>query len=105
MIVIETPSGVGIPGLLYLLELGCCREGLARKQEKAMRKFARPAPVRGGLSAAYLEADMDEEDDYADDLGMTPTERARQSLTRPRRVDEAAEVRFACLSSVTLRKC
>ena len=58
-----------------------------------MRKFARPAAARGGLSAAYLEADMDEEDDYGEDPGMNATERARQALTRPRRVDEAAEVR------------
>lgn len=57
-----------------------------------MRKFARPAPARGALNAAYLEADMEEEEEYAEDFGMTATERARQALSRPRRVDEAAEV-------------
>jgi hypothetical protein len=66
------------------------REGLQRRQEKEMRKYtrvpARSSAAAGGLSAAYLEAaDEDveeEEDDYG---GLTASERARQSLARPRR--------------------
>ena len=74
------------------------REGLAQKQEKAMRKYSR-TPQSGsrgpsGLSAAYLEADLDDEEaeEYGDGEGLTATERARAALARPRRIDEAAEV-------------
>ncbi len=63
-----------------------------------MRKYAQPRPgSRGptGLSAAYLEADLDDEEaeEYGDGEGLTATERARAALARPRRIDEAAEVR------------
>ena len=63
-----------------------------------MRKYTR-APARsaaaGGLSAAYLEAadeDADEGEEY--DEGLTASERARQSLARPRR-DARDEVKIA----------
>ena len=63
-----------------------------------MRKYAQPRPgQRGptGLSAAYLEANLDDEEaeEYGDGEGLTATERARAALARPRRIDEAAEVR------------
>ena len=67
-----------------------------------MRKYDRtPSSSRGasGLSAAYLEAELDEEEDYEHDDGgdgMTATERARAALARPRRIDEAAEVLCRC---------
>jgi hypothetical protein len=77
------------------------REGLQKRQEKEMRKYTR-APQRsaaaGGLSAAYLEAadeDAEEGEDY-DDRGLTASERARQSLARPRR-DARDEVRPHCV--------
>ena len=84
---------------LTLVWLQRHREGLQKRQEKEMRKYTR-APQRsaaaGALSAAYLEAadeDAEEGEDY-NDGGLTASERARQSLARPRR-DARDEVRTA----------
>ena len=63
-----------------------------RKYDRTPMSASRSA---AGLSAAYLEADLDEEEDYENDdggEGLTATERARAALARPRRIDEAAEV-------------
>ena len=66
-------------------------------QDREMRKYSGNASLRepagrgGGMSAQYLES-IEEEADYEDDRGLTATERARQDLHRPRRVDPAAEV-------------
>ncbi|KAK9820209.1 hypothetical protein WJX72_007517 [[Myrmecia] bisecta] len=70
------------------------REGLARRQDREMRKYSGNASLRepgprAGISAQYLES-IEEEADYEGD-GMTATDRARQALQRSRRVDEQAE--------------
>ena len=79
-----------------------------------MRKYSRTpqSASRGqpsGLSAAYLEADLDDEEaeEYGDGEGLTATERARAALARPRRIDEAAEARslvYHCLAAALLAR-
>lgn len=83
---LETHERMGGVSLMRETVSGC-REGLAKKQDKMMGRYQRPAPRftaaygSSGLSARYLEEGDDEDADFGDDDTLVRPQQGLREVT------------------------